>query len=89
LDQEVGCFRGANDNNNKRPDLSIYNMPQKDKKVVADIMVTCPVPVRFTTALSVNQAKKAGRAAEIAHRFKNNKYKGIANDNELEFQPLI
>ena len=87
--EEVGCFRGANENNNQRPDLSIYTMPQNDKKVVADIMVTCPVPVRFTTALSVNQAKKAGRAAEIAHRFKNNKYKGIANANDLEFQALI
>ena len=87
--EEVGCFRGANENNNQRPDLSIYNMPQNDKKVVADIMVTCPVPVRFTTALSVNQAKKAGRAAEKAHRFKNNKYTGIANANDLEFQALI
>jgi hypothetical protein len=87
--EEVGCFRGSNEDNNQRPDLSIYNMPQKDKKVVADIMVTCPVPVRFTTALSVNQAKKAGRAAEQAHRYKNNKYTGIANDNDLEFQALI
>ena len=87
--EETGCFRGADENNNNRPDLSIWNMPQREGKVVADIQVTCPVPVKFRRALSVNQAKKPGRAAELAHRAKVNKYAAIAAANNLEFQSLI
>ena len=87
--EETGAFRGSNEDNNQRPDLSIWNMPHKDKKVVCDINVTCPVPVKYSTALSVNQAKRAGRAADASHRLKNNKYALVAHANNLEFQPLI
>ena len=79
----------ADENNNQRPDLSVWNMPNHTRKVVADIQVTCPVPVKFTRALSVSQARQPGRAANVAHRSKTQKYAAVAATNNLEFQPLI
>ena len=38
--EETGCFRGADENNNNRPDLSIWNMPQREGKVVVDVQVS-------------------------------------------------
>ena len=87
--EESGCSRGADENNNHRPDLSVWNMPNHTRKVVADIQVTCPVPVKFTRALSVSQARQPGRAANAAHRSKTQKYAAVAATNNLEFQPLI
>ena len=87
--EEYGCFQGADENSNLRPDLSIWNMPHCPKKVVADIQVTCPVPVRYTNALSVREAQKPGRAADHAHKSKVRKYAEIAAANNLEFQTLI
>ena len=75
--EEYGCFQGADENSNLRPDLSIWNTPHCPINVEADIQVTCPVPVRYTNALSVREAQKPGRAADNAHNTKVRKYAEI------------
>ena len=87
--EETGCFRGANEDNNQRPDLSVWNMPGSRQKLVADISVTAPVPVRFTHKLSLAQARKPGRSAAVVHNAKVSKYATVSAANSLEFQPLI
>lgn len=87
--EETGCFRGSNEDNNQRPDLSVWGMPESQHKVVADISVTAPVPVRFTRKLSLAQATKPGRAASVVHNAKVAKYAAVSAANSLEFQPLI
>jgi hypothetical protein len=39
------CFRVADLENNQRPDLMLYNAPDFNKPVVADVCITCPIPV--------------------------------------------
>ena len=75
--EESGCLRGADEDNNQRSDLSVWNIPYHTRKVVVGIQaiysfihVTCPVPVKFTRALSISQARQPGRAANAAHRSK-------------------
>jgi hypothetical protein len=35
------CFRVADPENNQRPDLMLYNAPDFNKPVVADVCITC------------------------------------------------
>jgi hypothetical protein len=83
------CFREANPDDNKRPDLLFYNVEGYSKKVVGDVAVTCPVPVSANTNLTLNQARKVGRAAELSRHNKENKYDGTCNNNGFEFKSLI
>ena len=87
--EEFGCFRGSDENNNQRPDLSVYNMPGSRNKIVCDAQVTCPVPINARLRLSRVQALKPGRAATIASQQKKSKYRAICASNNLEFKPLI
>ena len=54
------------ENENFRPDLSSFNMPGTNKKVIADIQVTCPIPAKSGSNISVTEALKKGRAAKHA-----------------------
>jgi hypothetical protein len=59
------CFRVVNPENNQRPDLMLYNAPDFNKPVVADVYITCPIPVAVSAPLSLTNARKTGRAAEV------------------------
>ena len=87
--EEVGCFRGVAPDNNRRPDLSIFNLPTHTRKVICDVSITCPVPVVGEGNLSRNSAARVGRAAEKAKRAKVSKYGELAARSQLEFLPLI
>jgi hypothetical protein len=56
------CFRVANRENNQRPDLMLYNAPDFNKPVVADVCTTCQIPVAASTPFSLSAARKPGRA---------------------------
>jgi hypothetical protein len=60
------CFGVTRPENNQRPDLMIYNTPDFNKPVVADVCITCPIPVSASTPLSLSPtaARKSGRAAK-------------------------
>ena len=51
--EELGCFRGTDPENGKRPDISVINpLPSEDlvhsqggtPKLVLDVQITCPIP---------------------------------------------
>ena len=41
----------------KRQHLECYNMPEANKVVISDILVTCPIPFSRNTNLSLNKAR--------------------------------
>jgi hypothetical protein len=42
------------------------NAPDFNKPVVADVCITCPIPVAASAPLSLSAAREPGRAAQIA-----------------------
>jgi hypothetical protein len=64
------CFRVADPENNQRPDLMLYNTSDFNKPVVADVCITCPIPVAAATLVPLSAAQKPGRAAEVAEKDK-------------------
>jgi hypothetical protein len=74
--------------NNQRPDLMLYNAPDSNKPVVADVCITCPIPVAASAPLSLTNARKPGRVAEIARTGKETKYKAACDANGLELLPI-
>jgi hypothetical protein len=85
------CFRVAIPENNQRPDLMLYNAPEFNKPVVADVCITCPVPVAASAPLSLTDARKPGRAAGIAKKGKETKYKAAcdANGHHMDYQFVL
>jgi hypothetical protein len=87
--EEVGCFREVDPDDNHRPDISVTNMPGKVKKLILDVAVTCPVPLRSNFELSRNMALSKSRLANQAYNRKMHKYQALCEANNLEFLPLI
>jgi hypothetical protein len=82
VEQVAECFRVANPENNQRPDLiMLYNAPDFNKPIVADVCITCPIPVAASAPLSLTDARKPGRAAGIAKKRKEIKYKAACDAN--------
>jgi hypothetical protein len=75
------CFRVAIPENNQQPDLMLYNAPDFNKPVIADVCITCPIPVAASAPLSLTNARKPGRAAETARTGKETKYKATCDAN--------
>ena len=74
---------------NKRPDLSLLNVPgYNGVKLVVDVSITCPHPLRGP-GLSRAQADKPLRRANQIFDDKTRKYEEIARRNRIEFLPLI
>ena len=89
--EEKGCFSSGNDTSNRRPDISVFNMPGYDPKVVLDISITCPLPgieTRAARNLNAREAAIEERTAAIRYAAKISKYQGQA-DPEVKFQPII
>jgi hypothetical protein len=57
----------------------IYEAPDFNKPVVADVCITCPIPVAASAPLLIT-----GRAAGIAKKGKETKYKAACDANGLE-----
>jgi hypothetical protein len=72
------CFRVAIPKNIQRPDLMLYNSLDFNKPVVADVCITCPIPVAACAPLALSVARKPGRAAQIARSGKETKYKAAS-----------
>jgi hypothetical protein len=70
------CFRVANLDKNQRPELMLYNAPDFNKPVVANVCITCPIPVAKPTNLTLTAAQKPGRAAEVTRKGKKNQIQG-------------
>ena len=87
--EEVGCFREVDPDDNHRPDISVTNMPGKVKKLILDVAVTCPVPLRSNFELSRNMALSKSHLANQAYNKKMHKYQALCEANNLEFLPLI
>jgi hypothetical protein len=99
--EELGCFRGTDPENGKRPDISVLNpLPSEDlvhsqggtPKLVLDVQITCPIPGSqggVFKRMTPYHAKKALHQADKAFNHKNNTYKKIAEDNGLSFLPII
>jgi hypothetical protein len=66
----------------------LYNDPDFNKPVVADVCITCPIPVAAFAPLSLTNARKTERAAEVAITGKETKYKAACDANGLELFPI-
>ena len=87
--EEQGCFQVAFSDNNKRPDITLYNNFHREKKVVCDIAVVHPYPITGATSLTRDQAIMEFRAADNTFQRKKLKYRTLCDANNLEFRPLI
>ena len=99
--EELGCFREADPENGKKPDISVINpLPSEDlvpsqgrmPKLILDVQITCPIPGSqggVFLPMTPYIAKKTLSQAEKAFNGKNTKYKKIAEDNGLSFLPII
>jgi hypothetical protein len=45
----------------------LYNAPDSNKPIVADVRITCPTPVAASTNLTLTAARKSGRAVAEVH----------------------
>jgi hypothetical protein len=82
-----GTLRGDDPNNNKTIDLLAINLPHHDSGVVFDTRLTSPVPP--TRQLSMSEAIRPLRSANISFAQKNNKYSSLALSNNLGFFPMV
>ena len=87
--EEQRCFQMAFPDNNQRPDISIFNFPKCQKKLIIDIALTHPVPITGSRVLSRNEALISNRASNSKFKDKVNKYAATAAANNLEFLPII
>jgi hypothetical protein len=78
----------ADPENNQHPDLMLYNVPDFNKPVVANVYITCPIPVAASAPLPLSAARKPGRAAEMARKGTETKYKTACDTNRLELLPI-
>ena len=87
---EIGCFHGTDPNNNKKPDLTVYNMVGSgNMPVLLDTMISCTSAPSGGTALTMQKAKQEKRAATEAENTKKilEKYKVVAPANGFAFRP--
>jgi hypothetical protein len=64
----------------------LYNAQDFNKPVaVADECITCPIPVAASTPLPLTATRKPGRAAEVARKGKETKYKGACENFTIIF----
>jgi hypothetical protein len=87
--EERGAFLSGDPACGKRPDISIFNLPNKSGKQILDVQITSPVPPNNPKEFTMKQAKIPLRAANLAHQTKVNNYKDIAPSNNLGFQSII
>jgi hypothetical protein len=100
--EELHCFREADPECGKKPDVSIFNPPILDnllgigdgriRKLVLDFQVTDPLPGSASGVfkpMSQYLAEKANHMADMAFATKNRKYLNIATENGLSFLPII
>jgi hypothetical protein len=87
--EEIGCFREAFPDNNQRPDLSVFNMPNLDKKLVLDVAVASPVDAQGPRQISRRVALSKERRAKSRFSNKVAKYQAVSAANNLEFLPII
>ena len=87
--EEIGCFREACPESNKRPDISVFNMPNVHRKLILDVSVTSPVVNQSTREISRAQALTKERIAKQRFNAKITKYQAISTANNLEFLPII
>jgi hypothetical protein len=79
------CLRVAIPENNQRPDLMLYNAPDFNKPVAADVCITCPILVAASARL--HPYRSPGRGAKVARKWKETKYKAACDANGLELVP--
>ena len=87
--EEIGCFREAFPDNNLRPDLSVFNMPNMDTKLVLDVAVASPVESECPRQISKRTALNQERRAQTRFNEKVAKYQAVCTANNLEFLPII
>jgi hypothetical protein len=87
--EEIGCFREAFPDNNQRPDLSVFNMPNLDKKLVLDVAVASPVDSEAPRHISRRVALNKERRIKSRFNEKVAKYQAVSTANNLEFLPII
>jgi len=75
--EEIGCFREACPESNKRPDISVFNMPGVPGKLILDVAVTSPVANQSTREISRAQALIKERIAKQRFNAKITKYQAI------------
>ena len=85
--EEQNAFRGYDEENGKRPDITIFNHPDHAGKFFLDVRISSPVPAN-SGPLTIPQAKKKFRAGNKAFSEKVNSYKH-ALDQRLGFFPII
>ena len=85
--EEQNAFRVYDEDNGKRPDITIFNHPDHAGKFFLDVRISSPVPAN-SGPLTIPQAKKKFRAGNKAFSEKVNSYKH-ALDQGLGFLPII
>jgi hypothetical protein len=91
--EEQNCFYSPNYNDQKRPDISIFNahLIGYEKKVIIDLSIASPLQGAANgtlQTLSRSTANSFHAANKRVHQ-KYSKYKDLANDNNLIFVPFI
>jgi hypothetical protein len=92
--EERRCFQESDPDNEKRPDISIFNLPWHAPKFLLDLQISNPVPGSSFGAephndtLSAAQAANPGRAAKVAYQDKMRIMPTVVQ-NGLGFLPII
>jgi hypothetical protein len=83
--EERNVFRGNDPDNGKRPDISAFNLPTVEGKVLFDVTITSPISSQLTSGA----ASTPFRAAECAYSRKIRQYQRDAEASSLGFQPIV
>jgi hypothetical protein len=92
--EEIGCFQGMDIDDHKRPDLSILNshLIGFEQKVIIDISLTSPLEGAANGSLqplSIADATKSFRKANLRNTDKHKKYDAISRTNNLHFIAFV
>jgi hypothetical protein len=85
--EERNAFRGYDEDNGNRPDITIFNHPDHPGKFFLDVRLSSPVPAN-SGRLELSDAKKKFRSGNKAFSEKVKAYKH-ATDQGLGFLPII
>ena len=72
-----------------RPDLTIFDLPGPNRKVIIDVSNTSPIPISGLQVLTHNEAIQVERSAQCRYDNKVQKYNAISTANGIKFQPII
>jgi hypothetical protein len=91
--EEQRCFQGVDPDNNKRPDISIFNLPWHARKFLLDLQISNPIPgssfgAENNRQLTAAQAAVQGRVAQKAFQGKMQIMQTVIQ-NDLGFLPII